>query len=66
VPEVAGDFAYWVQPDSQEEIAAAMESVVATPTCAEDATARHQWISSNYSIAARRAALKSVLDSLQR
>ncbi|MBT1266755.1 glycosyltransferase [Pseudomonas sp. 21615526] len=64
VPEVAGNFAYWVQPDSQEEIAAAMETVVATPTCAEDAKARHQWISSNYSIAARRVALKNVLDSL--
>lgn len=64
VPEVAGDFAYWVQPDSPEEIASAMEAVVATPVCAEDAKARHQWISSNYSIAARRSALKSVLDSL--
>ncbi|WDG76774.1 glycosyltransferase family 4 protein [Pseudomonas chlororaphis] len=64
VPEVAGEFAYWVQPDSQKEIAAAMEMVVATPIAEGEAQARHQWISSNYSIASRRAALKSVLDSL--
>ncbi|EIK51948.1 group 1 glycosyl transferase [Stutzerimonas stutzeri TS44] len=64
VPEVAGEFAYWVQPDSQKEIAAAMEMVVATPVAEGEAQARHQWISSNYSIASRRAALKSVLDSL--
>jgi glycosyltransferase involved in cell wall biosynthesis len=64
VPEVAGEFAYWVQPDSRQEIVAAMEMVVATPVAEGEAQARHQWICSNYSIAARRAALKSVLDSL--
>ncbi|MBI6908500.1 glycosyltransferase [Pseudomonas palleroniana] len=64
VPEVAGDFAHWVQPDNQEEIASAMEAIVATPDTMGEAQARHQWISSNYSIASRRAALKDVLDSL--
>lgn len=64
VPEVAGAFAYWVQPNSQKEIAAAMEMVMVTPVVPGEVQARHQWISSNYSIASRRAALKSVLDSL--
>jgi len=64
VPEVAGDFAYWVQPDNRDEIASAMEMAVAIPVSEEEAQARHQWICSNYSIAARRIALKGVLDSL--
>lgn len=64
VPEVAGDFAYWVQPDNRDEIASAMEMAFATPVSEEDAHARHLWICSNYSIAARRIALKGVLDSL--
>lgn len=64
VPEVAGDFAYWVEPDSPEQIVAAMEAVSATPDSVEAAQARHHWICSKYSIAERRAALKGVLDSL--
>lgn len=64
VPEVAGDFAYWVQPDDRGEIASAMEMASTTPVSEEDAYARHHWICSNYSIAARRAALKGILDSL--
>ncbi|WP_412461839.1 glycosyltransferase [Pseudomonas sp. SC11] len=63
VPEVAGEFAHWVQPDSPQEIAAAMEQVLTTPVDEKEGMARHRWISEKYSIDARRQALKAILDS---
>lgn len=64
VPEVAGTFANWVQPDSPQEIAAVMQKVLMAPSTHEDAMARHRWIAENYSIDARRQALKRIIDSL--
>lgn len=63
VPEVAGDHAYWVQPESVDEIAAAMSSVLQAEV-GDGAAVRHNWIVSKFSIAARRDVLKAVIDSL--
>ncbi|MEA9994839.1 glycosyltransferase [Pseudomonas sp. 10B1] len=66
VPEVAGNFAYWVAPDSPSDILNAMKTAVELPFDLNDAKARHDWISSNFSIANRRVILESILASLVR
>lgn len=65
VPEVAGTFVDWVQPDEPAEVEAAMRNILKTPSIFEDAILRHRWIVENYSIDARREAIKQVLGSLQ-
>ncbi|MDT3719479.1 glycosyltransferase family 4 protein [Pseudomonas oryzihabitans] len=64
VPEVAGTFVDWVQPDNIAEIEEAMRNVINAPSAVKYVLARHRWIAENYSIDSRKEAIKQVFESL--